>query len=116
MFNDCNVQDVPVSLFRIYYILFNHNYTFFQFFYDFRNGLGLSVLGMDIEWLGLTSLKKVRNGNVAFAWNKNLCYVEDLDLSPIFTFPTQLLKLKDNKKKNECGKYKATCGAGHSHF
>lgn len=89
---------------------------FSNFSLAFRMELSLSVLGMDIEWLGLTSLKKVGNGDVAYAWNKNLCYIEDLDLSPIFTFPTQQLKLKDNKKKNECGKYKATCGAGHSHF
>lgn len=70
-------------------------------------GLGISILRMDVEWLGLTSLKKVGNGDVALAWNKHLCYIEDLDLSPILQLPSQKLKLKDNKEKSECGKYKA---------
>ncbi|XP_060585170.1 epidermal growth factor receptor-like isoform X2 [Ruditapes philippinarum] len=65
-------------------------------------GLGISLLSLDVEWLGLTSLKKVWNGDVALAWNNHLCYIEDLDLSPILAFPTQQLKLKDNKEKAEC--------------
>jgi hypothetical protein len=79
-------------------------------------GLGISLLNLDVEWLGLTSLKKVWNGDVALAWNNHLCYIEDLDLSPILAYPTQQLKLKDNKEKAECGKYKAAIGAGHKCF
>lgn len=91
-------------------------FLFSKFFSHSRSGLGISVLSMDIEWLGLTSLKKVRNGDIALGWNTKLCYIEDLDLSPIFAFPTQRLRLKENKDQKECGKYKAAFGAGHKTF
>ncbi|KAL4217428.1 Receptor tyrosine-protein kinase erbB-2 [Mactra antiquata] len=69
----------------------------------------LSVFRLNIEWLGLTSLKKVWNGDIVIAWNVNICYVQDLDLSRIFEMPTQLLKLRDNKSGNRCEAENKTC-------
>ena len=79
-----------------------------------RRELGLSVLNMKIEWLGLTSLKRVARGHVAIAWNDNLCYVDDLDLSPLFAHQTtQEIKRSGNKDQKLCGKYTAKRVLGH---
>jgi hypothetical protein len=81
-----------------------------------RFGSGITLYGLDVEWLGLTSLKKVWNGAVLIVSNSHLCYIEDLDLSPILAFPYQEFILADNKGKAECGKYKTAIGAGHKCF
>jgi len=66
---------------------------------------------MSLHYLGLTSLKSIGNGNVGLAWNNNLCYLAGLNLAPVFTIPTQLMKQKFNGDPKECGKYEAN-GAG----
>lgn len=68
---------------------------------------------MPIDQLDLSSLKKISNGNVALGKNSKLCYIDDLDLKPLFTLPThQRFDERDNKSPKQCGKYKAG-GAGH---
>ena len=69
---------------------------------------------MKISWLGLTSLKSIRNGDVGLAWNYNLCYIEDLRLRSLFDKPQQRSIKRDNKPNTDCGKYVATMGAGHN--
>ncbi|XP_060585180.1 receptor tyrosine-protein kinase erbB-3-like [Ruditapes philippinarum] len=68
--------------------------------HSFGSGITLSTL--HVEWLGLTSLKKVWNGDVRIVLNSHLCYIEDLDLSPILAFPYQKFILAHNKGKAEC--------------
>jgi len=65
------------------------------------------VLQTDIEYLGLTSLKQIKNGDVGLAKNKQLCYLHDIDLRIVFRAPTQKYKTVDNKNYTTCGKYKA---------
>ena len=40
-----------------------------------------------------------------------MCYLAGLNLAPVFTIPTQLMKQKFNGDPKECGKYEAN-GAG----
>lgn len=63
---------------------------------------------MGIDYLGLTSLQRISNGRVIIALNTRLCYVHNLDMSPIFTNPIQTFVKRLNRNDSECGK----CGRG----
>lgn len=90
----------------VWKVLLSFLFCFSLYFY--RSGISLNVLKMDIDYLGLTSLQRISNGKVLIALNTRLCYMHNLDMSPIFTNPIQTLVKKLNRNNSECGK----CGRG----
>lgn len=59
-----------------------------------------------LQYLGLTSLRHIRNGNVMILANKNLCFVENMNLSlllPSNKVRTQIIVTGNN---DSCGKSK----------
>nr|AXK69510.1 epidermal growth factor receptor 1b [Sinonovacula constricta] len=67
------------------------------------SGNALSVLKMNIEYIGLTSLRKIRNGNVMIALNSQLCYTHNLKMDNILNSPDdQLIRIYMNRPDEEC--------------
>ena len=71
-------------------------------FYSDRNSLVVVKL-VNLRYLGLTSLKKINNGNVAILWNENLCYTKELNLSGIFAHSNQRKMHSKNMNADQCG-------------
>ncbi|CAC5405099.1 EGFR [Mytilus coruscus] len=65
-------------------------------------GAALSVAYSSIEALNLTSLKRIRNGNVVIAFNDKLCYVETVKFTNLFRRKEQQAKVVKNRSKLEC--------------
>ncbi|CAI9728992.1 epidermal growth factor receptor-like isoform X2 [Octopus vulgaris] len=63
-------------------------------------GKSLFIMKTQLEFLGLTKLKHIRNGNVVIQVNDNLCYAETIKFTSMFTFPKQ--KVIVNKNRNNC--------------
>ncbi|XP_075777832.1 epidermal growth factor receptor isoform X1 [Pelodiscus sinensis] len=61
----------------------------------------LAVVNLNINFLGLRSLKEISDGDVVIMKNKNLCYVETLNWNKLFATETQNTKIS-NRKQNEC--------------
>ena len=81
-------------------------YVSSSFLFHLRTGLALSVLKMNISYLGLTALETISNGNVMIAINKDLCYTDNLNMSEIFDYPSkQLLRKGKNMDPAKCGKF-----------
>lgn len=65
----------------------------------------LSVLKMEIEWLGLTSLKQIGTGKALIAFNPQLCFADTLNLTGIFlNSDTQKYEIYSNGDTALCGK------------
>ncbi|GAB1602446.1 epidermal growth factor receptor-like isoform X2 [Argonauta hians] len=65
------------------------------------NDISLEISQTLIEYLGLTKLKKIQNGNVRIRNNRRLCYVDTIKFHSIFTNPTQEDGVKNNN--DNCG-------------
>ncbi|XP_053389075.1 epidermal growth factor receptor-like, partial [Mercenaria mercenaria] len=76
---------------------------------NLSSGASLSIQNTEIEFLGLTSLQRINNGNVELANNKYLCYLENLDMSLIFANTSQRLLKKANQNESECEKSGLQC-------
>ncbi|GFO13043.1 receptor protein-tyrosine kinase [Plakobranchus ocellatus] len=73
------------------------------------SGRSLSVVATPLESLELTSLKSIRNGNVAFLSNENLCYVRQVNWSRIVSSPKQQVQILTNKDKASCESQGEVC-------
>lgn len=67
-------------------------------------GASLSVAYSSIEALNLSSLKRIRNGNVVIAFNDRLCYANTVKFTNLFRRKEQLATVVKNRSKLECGK------------
>lgn len=61
-----------------------------------------SVIGTSIQFLGLLSLKAIKNGRPVLASNPNLCYVDSMNWSSIIRSQGKYVALRDNKNKTIC--------------
>ncbi|XP_052229388.1 epidermal growth factor receptor-like isoform X1 [Dreissena polymorpha] len=66
-------------------------------------GHALNILKTEsIEYLGLVSLRQIRNGGTIIMFNRDMCYLNDLDMSIIHLNPKQKLIQRNNKIQTEC--------------
>ena len=70
-----------------------------------NSGNSLSIVMVDgLEYLGLTSLRHVRNGGVLILYNEKLCYLANFDLEPILSSEKQTVSQIKNANNTVCGK------------
>lgn len=67
-----------------------------------RTNHAIRIFKTNLEYLGLSSLKEVKNGGVAIILNSNLCYVNNTDWLSI-TQGRQSVLLIRNKNETQCG-------------
>ncbi|CAG2237348.1 CASP8 [Mytilus edulis] len=72
-------------------------------------GASLSVAYSSIEALNLSSLKRIRNGNVVIAFNDRLCYANTVKFTNLFRRKEQLATVVKNRSKLECDLTRKRC-------
>ncbi|XP_071148788.1 epidermal growth factor receptor-like [Mytilus edulis] len=72
-------------------------------------GASLSVAYSSIEALNLSSLKRIRNGNVVIAFNDRLCYADTVKFTNLFRRKEQQATVVKNRSKLECDLTRKRC-------
>lgn len=76
--------------------------------YIYSYGSAMNIINnKDIEFLGLTSLKKISAGHVIIESNSKLCYLSDLKWTKLYTGSTkqtQFIRLNADNDV-DCSKY-----------
>ncbi|XP_045443143.1 epidermal growth factor receptor isoform X2 [Pipistrellus kuhlii] len=62
----------------------------------------LAVVGVDIESLGLRSLREISDGDVVITNNPNLCYADSVAWQRLFGTTSQKAKIQNNKAGGQC--------------
>lgn len=80
-------------------------FLFYVSLFSYRSSSSLVIIKMGIDYLGLTSLRHIKRGEVLIAINPNLCYMHDLDMRPLFSSPIQKVTSVENSNNALCGKF-----------
>ncbi|XP_063410960.1 epidermal growth factor receptor-like isoform X3 [Mytilus trossulus] len=63
----------------------------------------LNVMFTPLKTLDLTSLRQIKNGHVTIAFNHHLCYLSDINFTPMFVHKSlQVVRKMKNKKEDLC--------------
>ncbi|XP_072296981.1 epidermal growth factor receptor [Eucyclogobius newberryi] len=71
--------------------------------------LSLAIAQLDIEYLGLRSLKEISDGDVAIMTNQNLCYTNENHWSRLFKSKSQTVTMDKNSDEAKCALKNNTC-------
>ncbi|KAJ0011945.1 hypothetical protein NQD34_012920 [Periophthalmus magnuspinnatus] len=69
----------------------------------------LAIAQLDIEYLGLRSLKEISDGDVAIMKNQNLCYTKESHWSHLFKSKSQAVNIDKNSDEATCALKNNTC-------
>lgn len=65
------------------------------------------MIQLDIDYLGLRSLKEISDGDVAIMKNKNLCYTNKSLWERLFKLDSQIATVEENADAATCGELSA---------
>ncbi|XP_078000404.1 epidermal growth factor receptor-like [Glandiceps talaboti] len=76
---------------------------------DLHEGDALKILFSMVQSLGLTSLKRIGNGNVNVKRNRNLCYISNDIFDGIIQHPDSVVTVEYNRDQDRCRNEGSVC-------
>lgn len=71
-----------------------------------RGSRSVILPNLNIEYLGLRSMKEISDGDVVIIRNKNLCYTDKSHWEELFKSKSQTVNIEGNADAATCGKLK----------